>query len=83
MTIEELRVKYSELEKSHNELTDKYEAQAKEIETLTKEREELQGYNRKLFNEYVLSKEEPTKDQEPKGKTLDDLAKEFKSKFEK
>ena len=58
MTIEELRDKYSTLEKEHEELKLKYTEKENQSAIDKKRVEELEAYNRKLFNDYVLSKDE-------------------------
>lgn len=78
MTIEELRDKYSSLEKEHNELKTKYDEQVNQNAIDKKRVEELETYNRKLFNDYVLSKEEPKQVEEDK---LDNLLKTMKENY--
>ncbi len=80
MTIEELREKYTTLEKEHNELSDKFNILTKESEADKKRITELENYNRKMFNDYVLSKPEEKTEKET-GPTLDDLATKMTKNF--
>lgn len=82
MNIEELREKYAELEKEHNELNNKYESLVKTSNEDKNKISELEEYNRKLFNTYVLSKpaEKPTA--EP-GLSIDDLTNKMAENFKK
>lgn len=80
MTIEELRDKYSTLEKEHNELKTKYDEQVNQNAIDKKRVDELEAYNRKLFNDYVLSKDEPKQVDSEENK-LDNLLKTMKENY--
>lgn len=80
MTIEELREKYTTLEKEHNELTDKFNILSKESEADKKRITELENYNRKMFNDYVLSKPEE-KEEKDTAPDLDTLANKMVENF--
>lgn len=80
MTIEELRDKYSTLEKEHNELKAKYDEQVNQNAINKKRVEELEAYNRKLFNDYVLSKDEP-KQTENDENQLDNIINKMKENY--
>lgn len=82
MTIEELRDKYSTLEKEHNDLKVKYDEQVNQNAIDKKRVEELEAYNRKLFNDYVLSKDEPKQnDTENDENQLDNIINKMKEKY--
>ena len=84
MTIEELRDKYSTLEKEHNELKVKYDEQVNQNAIDKKRVEELEAYNRKLFNDYVLSKDEPKQnDTENDENQLDNIINKMKENYNK
>ena len=84
MTIEELRDKYSTLEKEHNDLKVKYDEQVNQNAIDKKRVEELEAYNRKLFNDYVLSKDEPKQnDTENDENQLDNIINKMKVKYNK
>lgn len=84
MTIEELRDKYSTLEKEHNDLKVKYDEQVNQNAIDKKRVEELEAYNRKLFNDYVLSKDEPKQnDTENDENQLDNIINKMKEKYNK
>lgn len=78
MTIEELRDKYSTLEKEHNDLKVKYDEQVNQNAIDKKRVEELEAYNRKLFNDYVLSKDEPKQNDENQ---LDNIINKMKENY--
>lgn len=80
MTIEELRDKYSTLEKEHNELKTKYDEQVNQNAIDKKRVEELEAYNRKLFNDYVLSKDEH-KQTENDENQLDNIINKMKENY--
>lgn len=80
MTIEELRDKYSTLEKEHNELKTKYDEQVNQNAIDKKRVDELEAYNRKLFNDYVLSKDEPKQVDSEENK-LDNLLNTMKENY--
>lgn len=80
MTIEELRDKYSTLEKEHNDLQTKYDEQVNQNAIDKKRVEELEAYNRKLFNDYVLSKDEP-KQTENDENQLDNIINKIKENY--
>lgn len=82
MTIEELRDKYSTLEKEHNELKIKYDEQVNQNAIDKKRVEELEAYNRKLFNDYVLSKDEPKSNEtENDDNQLDNIINKMKENY--
>ena len=82
MTIEELRDKYSTLEKEHNDLKVKYDEQVNQNAKDKKRAEELEAYNRKLFNDYVLSKDEPKQnDTENDENQLDNIINKMKENY--
>ena len=82
MTIEELRDKYSTLEKEHNDLKVKYDEQVNQNAIDKKRVEELEVYNRKLFNDYVLSKDEPKQnDTENDENQLDNIINKMKENY--
>ncbi len=82
MTIEELRDKYSTLEKEHNDLKVKYDEQVNQNAIDKKRVEELEAYNRKLFNDYVLSKDEPKQnDTENDENQLDNIINKMKENY--
>ena len=82
MTIEELRDKYSTLEKEHNDLKIKYDEQVNQNAIDKKRVEELEAYNRKLFNDYVLSKDEPKQnDTENDENQLDNIINKMKENY--
>lgn len=82
MTIEELRDKYSTLEKEHNDLKVKYDEQVNQNAIDKKRVEELEAYNRKLFNDYVLSKDEPKQnDSENDENQLDNIINKMKENY--
>lgn len=82
MTIEELRDKYSTLEKEHNDLKVKYDEQVNQNAIDKKRVEELEAYNRKLFNDYVLSKDEPKQnDTENDENQLDNIINKMKQNY--
>ena len=82
MTIEELRDKYSTLEKEHNDLKVKYAEQVNQNAIDKKRVEELEAYNRKLFNDYVLSKDEPKQnDTENDENQLDNIINKMKENY--
>ena len=84
MTIEELRDKYSTLEKEHNDLKVKYDEQVNQNAIDKKRVEELEAYNRKLFNDYVLSKDEPKQnDTENDENQLDNIINKMKKNYNK
>ena len=84
MTIEELRDKYSTLEKEHNDLKVKYDEQVNQNAIGKKRVEELEAYNRKLFNDYVLSKDEPKQnDTENDENQLDNIINKMKENYNK
>lgn len=84
MTIEELRDKYSTLEKEHNDLKVKYDEQVNQNAIDKKRVEELEAYNRKLFNDYVLSKDEPRQnDTENDENQLDNIINKMKENYNK
>ena len=84
MTIEELRDKYSTLEKEHNDLKVKYDEQVNQNAIDKKRVEELEAYNRKLFNDYVLSKDDPKQnDTENDENQLDNIINKMKEKYNK
>ena len=84
MTIEELRDKYSTLEKEHNDLKVKYDEQVNQNAIDKKRVEELEAYNRKLFNDYVLSKDEPKQnDTENDENKLDNIINKMKENYNK
>ncbi len=84
MTIEELRDKYSTLEKEHNDLKVKYDEQVNQNAIDKKRVEELEAYNRKLFNDYVLSKDEPKQnDTENDENQLDNIINKMKENYNK
>ena len=84
MTIEELRDKYSTMEKEHNDLKVKYDEQVNQNAIDKKRVEELEAYNRKLFNDYVLSKDEPKQnDTENDENQLDNIINKMKEKYNK
>ena len=84
MTIEELRDKYSTLEKEHNDLKVKYDEQVNQNAIDKKRVEELEAYNRKLFNDYVLSKDEPKQnDSENDENQLDNIINKMKENYNK
>lgn len=80
MTIEELRDKYSTLEKEHNDLKVKYDEQVNQNAIDKKRVEELEAYNRKLFNDYVLSKDEP-KQTDTDENQLDNIINKMKENY--
>ena len=80
MTIEELRDKYSTLEKEHNDLKVKYDEQVNQNAIDKKRVEELETYNRKLFNDYVLSKDEP-KQTDNDDNQLDNIINKMKENY--
>lgn len=82
MTIEELRDKYSSLEKEHNDLKTKYDEQVNQNAIDKKRVEELEAYNRKLFNDYVLSKDEPKQNEtENDDNQLDNIINKIKENY--
>lgn len=82
MTIEELRDKYATLEKEHNDLKVKYDEQVNQNAIDKKRVEELEAYNRKLFNDYVLSKDEPKQNDTENGENqLDNIINKMKEKY--
>lgn len=82
MTIEELRDKYSTLEKEHNDLQTKYDEQVNQNAIDKKRVEELEAYNRKLFNDYVLSKDETkTNETENDDNQLDNIINKMKENY--
>lgn len=81
MTIEELRDKYSTLEKDYSELKIKYDEQVDQNKTVNKRVEELESYNRKLFNDYVLSKDEPVKSSDKEENQLDNIINKMKENY--
>lgn len=84
MTIEELRDKYSTLEKEHNDLKVKYDEQVNQNAIDKKRVEELEAYNRKLFNDYVLSKDDPKQnDTENDENQLDNIINKMKENYNK
>ena len=91
MTIEELRDKYSTLEKEHNDLKVKYDEQVNQNAIDKKRAEELEAYNRKLFNDYVLSKndyvlskyEPKQNDTENDENQLDNIINKMKENYNK
>ena len=84
MTIEELRDKYSTLEKEHNDLKVKYDEQVNQNAIHKKRVEELEAYNTKLFNDYVLSKDEPKQnDSENDENQLDNIINKMKENYNK
>lgn len=82
MTIEELRDKYSTLEKEHNDLKIKYDEQVNKNAIDKKRVEELEAYNRKLFNDYVLSKDEVKENEiENDDNQLDNIINKMKENY--
>ena len=82
MTIEELRDKYSSLEKEYNDLNTKYTEQVNQNAIDKKRVEELEAYNRKLFNDYVLSKDEPKQTEtENDDSQLDNIINNMKENY--
>lgn len=80
MTIEELRDKYSTLEKEHNELKIKFDEQVNQNQIVNKRVEELETYNRKLFNDYVLS-DNDSKSNGKEENPLDNIISKMKDNF--
>lgn len=81
MTIEELRDKYSTLEKEHNDLKLLYDEQVNQNAIDKKRVEELEMYNRKLFNDYVLAKNDDKENNVDDVNQLDNIINKMKENY--